>query len=346
MARIFISYSRKDERYLKLLIPQLENVYGSGSCWYDSGLSGGDEWWQSILSQIESCHVFVFLMSDHSIDSKPCQNEIKKALQHTKPVLQVLLPSLTVAYEHSLPSDLHEQLSKLQYVHLGHQFDETLGIYRDLSRLWGALNSLLTYSRRPLSTTDRLVLYNQIEILEKLHDLQKRVAHLHDADKINDSNEEDDDQKNYRTSKEILRRGYERYYGDIADHIYEQVFPYASATEVVDILDMLSSLKYASERLEDKEGMPATEIAFHGFAGNQETAEMQFARFMMEDMEGFEELRPKKLEQYNSHFPMLPIYRRMLLVWNACSDKNNLSEQDIQRIAEARSPTKKQTLED
>jgi uncharacterized protein YfbU (UPF0304 family) len=76
-----------------------------------------------------------------------------------------------------------------------------------------------------------------------------------------------------------------------------------------------------------------SDIEFIGFSGNDETTEMQFTRFMMESMEGFEDMKPE--HGLNSHIPMLDTYRKMLKSWNISAKKHKLSKEDIIRIAEA-----------
>lgn len=317
MARIFISYSRTDRNTVDFLVPQVRNIYGDGSYWYDTAIQGGDDWWKTIESEIHDCQVFLFLMSDRAVQSEYCIAELKKALQHRKQVLQVLLPHLTVDYQSCLPDELHDQLKVDQYVDLRKEYDEERQAYNDLSRLWGALNNLTSNRRLPLTTTERWLLHNQFEILKQLNP------------------DHPDYHENYfENAIEILAQGYEWYYDDFAHHIYTRIFPYSNALEVVNILDMFRALKYSYEELNDPSGIDQSAIEFSGFGGNDETVEMQFTRFMMESMDSFADLKPEY--GLNSHVPMLDSYRRMLKVWNVSQDKYNLKREDIIRIATAR----------
>lgn len=317
MAKIFISYSRTDRNIVDFLVPQIRNIYGDGSYWYDTAIQGGVDWWNSIQSEIHACQVFLFLMSDKAVQSDYCIAELRKALLHRKQVLQVLLPSLKVDYQSSLPEDLYTQLKVDQYVDLRNEYDEDRQAFKDLSRLLGALNNLIFSIRLPLSTTERWLLHNQFEILQQLN-----------------PDHPDYSENFFKKAMEVLSQGYEWYYDDFAQYIYTRVFPYSSALEIVHILDMFHALKSSFDKLADKSGIEQSAIEFSGFGGNDETAVMQFTRFMMESMGRFTELKPE--HGLNSHVPMLDAYRKMLKVWNMSRDKYNLSKEDIIKIANAR----------
>ena len=315
MATIFISYSHTHRESLNILAPQLQNVYGDGSYWYDTAIPGGEDWRDTIRVEIESCQVFLFLMSNQSVVSPYCLDELRSALQHRKEVLQVLLPTLTIKYEDALPADLHAQLKGEQYVDLRKEFDAAQGYFRDLSRLWGALNGLVSRRRLPLTTTERWLLHNQFEILQQLN------------------SDHPDYHKNYfQNAREILAQGYEWYYDDIAQHIYTRIFPYSNALEIIHILNMFRDLKFSWEELGETEDIDRV-LEFAGFSGNHETSELVFTRFMMNSMGEFEELMPTN--KFNSHVPMLPRYRRMLNVWRVCPSKYHLTKEDIARIKAA-----------
>lgn len=316
MATIFISYGHTDRASLNILAPQLQHVYGDGSYWYDTAIPGGKDWWDTIKIEIESCQVFLFLMSDQSVASTYCLDELRTALQHRKEVLQVLLPTLTIKYEDALPSDLHAQLKVEQYVDLRNELDAAQEYFRDLSHLWGALNGLVSRRRLPLTTTERWLLHNQFEILQQLNP------------------DHPDYHENYfQNAREILAQGYEWYYDDIAQHIYTRIFPYSNALEIIHILNMFEDLQFAYEKLDDKTGIDQGTLEFHGFSANTETSELQFTRFMMDSMHQLDHVKPK--HDLNSHVPMLEAYRRMLRMWMACSDRHNLTKEDVIRITAA-----------
>ena len=56
--------------------------------WFDDDL-GGEAWWNEILEQIRSCEVFIVALSNHSLESKPCQAELRYAKALQRPILPV-----------------------------------------------------------------------------------------------------------------------------------------------------------------------------------------------------------------------------------------------------------------
>lgn len=57
--------------------------------WFDRDLTGGDSWWQEILTQIRRASVFVLVVSTHSLRSRPCLAELDYARRLGVPVLPV-----------------------------------------------------------------------------------------------------------------------------------------------------------------------------------------------------------------------------------------------------------------
>lgn len=84
---VFLSYSTRDRGQLDDLLSALHR--GDQHVWFDEELGGGDVWWQQILEHIRSCPVFLFALSDNSLESKPCLAELNYALALGKPILPV-----------------------------------------------------------------------------------------------------------------------------------------------------------------------------------------------------------------------------------------------------------------
>jgi hypothetical protein len=84
---IFISYSSADDAAVRSLVSDLE--YARQTVWLDQDLTGGDAWWAKILEQIRSADVFVFALSDKSLQSKPCQSEMAYARALGIPILPI-----------------------------------------------------------------------------------------------------------------------------------------------------------------------------------------------------------------------------------------------------------------
>jgi hypothetical protein len=91
--QIFLSYSRKDEEVVKVLVQGLEAA--RHEVWVDQDLTGGDAWWDKILDNIQLATVFVFVLSDASGQSKPCIAELEYAKALRRPVVPVQVGPVT-----------------------------------------------------------------------------------------------------------------------------------------------------------------------------------------------------------------------------------------------------------
>jgi TIR domain len=111
---VFVSYSSRDRDAVKSLTQDLQDA--DEQVWMDQRLAGGDAWWRAILEQIRGCDVFIFALSQNSIQSKPCQAELQYAQALRLPILPMqvgpvdsmqLNPLATVQaidYRHPTPS--------------------------------------------------------------------------------------------------------------------------------------------------------------------------------------------------------------------------------------------------
>jgi hypothetical protein len=84
---VFLSYSRIDEVIASALAMDMESM--GSDVWRDQELTGGQEWWDTILDRIRSADVFVPLVSAAWIDSVPCARELHYAQALGKQVLPV-----------------------------------------------------------------------------------------------------------------------------------------------------------------------------------------------------------------------------------------------------------------
>ena len=141
MARIFISYSRSDRLFLDTFLPLIRKVYGNDSLWYDDDIHGGADWWGIILSEIGDCELFVYLISNESLESPYCQAELREALRLNKQILPVIVRRLKPPYPGNAPDDLEHVLKKTQYVDLTDMRDTT-----GIANLYAAINRLLEQS--------------------------------------------------------------------------------------------------------------------------------------------------------------------------------------------------------
>lgn len=79
---VFISYSHKDSA---VVFPIVEAMSERGlRVWFDSGLEAGTEWQNSIADHVENCTVFVCFVSENSMNSEFCKDEIATAKSNPK----------------------------------------------------------------------------------------------------------------------------------------------------------------------------------------------------------------------------------------------------------------------
>ena len=90
MADVFISYSRKDIAFARLLNEALGQ--SQLETWIDwARIPVGEKWWDEICSAIEHSDVFLFIISRHSVGSGVCKDEVGEALSHNKRVIPVIV---------------------------------------------------------------------------------------------------------------------------------------------------------------------------------------------------------------------------------------------------------------
>ncbi|HEY9377179.1 MAG TPA: toll/interleukin-1 receptor domain-containing protein [Jiangellaceae bacterium] len=90
---VFESYSRTDEVLAAQIAADLSEI--GLDVWRDQRLSGGQEWWDTILRSIRSADVVVFVVSDNSLESVPCIRELGYAEALGKRVLPVRIDRTT-----------------------------------------------------------------------------------------------------------------------------------------------------------------------------------------------------------------------------------------------------------
>ncbi len=99
MAKIFISYSRKDEAAMKRFVNELEKTFGADGIFYDTHIAGGKPWWDNILDNIQAASVFVYLISNNSLASYACRAEYMEAMRLGKHIIPVdLTDNVDLAY--------------------------------------------------------------------------------------------------------------------------------------------------------------------------------------------------------------------------------------------------------
>lgn len=87
--KVFVSHAQRnaDSAELAGLIRDLNRL--STSVWIDQDLTGGQPWWDQILEEIRACDVFILVVTNESIQSKPCEAEVNWAIANKRPILPI-----------------------------------------------------------------------------------------------------------------------------------------------------------------------------------------------------------------------------------------------------------------
>jgi WD40 repeat protein len=106
-ADIFISYSRKDIAFARLIRASLQ---ASGlDTWIDwDRIPVGERWWDEICQAIERTHIFMFIISASSMSSPVCRDEINQALKNHKRIIPILVDHLAPEAVHRFVPELPE----------------------------------------------------------------------------------------------------------------------------------------------------------------------------------------------------------------------------------------------
>lgn len=93
MSDVFISYSRKDIAFARLIRDALQQ--SQIDTWIDwERIPVGERWWLEICEAIQNANVFMFIISQNSIGSKVCKEEISQALQNHKRIIPIVVDNL------------------------------------------------------------------------------------------------------------------------------------------------------------------------------------------------------------------------------------------------------------
>jgi WD40 repeat protein len=93
MSDVFISYSRKDIAFARLIRESLQQ--SQIETWIDwERIPVGEKWWDEICHAIEDANVFMFIISNTSIGSPVCKDEIDHALKNHKRIIPILVDNL------------------------------------------------------------------------------------------------------------------------------------------------------------------------------------------------------------------------------------------------------------
>ncbi len=113
MPEVFISYSRKDAEFALKLTADLERR--GIQVWIDQGdIVAGDAWRKQIVEGIQSCRVFLVILSPRSATSENVVKELSIAESGHKKIVPILYQPVEI------PKEMEYQLAGLQYQAFDH----------------------------------------------------------------------------------------------------------------------------------------------------------------------------------------------------------------------------------
>ena len=122
MAKIFVSYSRKDSATARKIIQALKDM--GQDVWVDwEDIPPAADWLQQIFHGIENSEAFIFLVSPDSAASEVCKVEVGHAEQNAKRIIPVEIRKVS-------PSDTIEIIRKLNWTFMSEEERFAEGLQR------------------------------------------------------------------------------------------------------------------------------------------------------------------------------------------------------------------------
>lgn len=87
--RFFISYSRSLRKKVEAVVDLLRAA--GHEVWWDADIPPSADWWSTILDEIETCQVMIFMVSEKSVASPYCMDEFRYADARNRPVLPFII---------------------------------------------------------------------------------------------------------------------------------------------------------------------------------------------------------------------------------------------------------------
>ena len=140
------------------------------------------------------------------------------------------------------------------------------------------------------------------------------------------------DQENrdhHRRMIKVYERGYVINYSDDFDRLYRE-FSREESTYVMDVLEMYSDMQRAWKAEGSPDDIDEKDLLFPGFDGNNESSQMSYAQFVVEDEGRWGDLR---VRDFNSHARTEFRYRPMVEAWKQRRrPSQHLSAEEIRAI--------------
>ena len=146
MAKVFISYSRKDIEFAKRLTAELQK--SELDFWIDwEGIPPTVDWWREIEKGIEEADIFLFLISPDSVNSKVCGQEIDTAVKNGKRIIPI------VARDSSW-SETPSQLTHLNYIFIRETDDFNAAVTKLITAIQTDYDWAATHRRLQIKALD------------------------------------------------------------------------------------------------------------------------------------------------------------------------------------------------
>ncbi len=125
MAKVFISYSRKDIDFSRQLTERFENEgFDAWVDWQD--IPPSVDWMNEIKQGIEEVDVFLYLVSPASVTSQICKNELDHAVLNGKRIIPVIVQDIE-------PAAVPAEISHLNWIFFSRPQDEFDAAFEKLS---------------------------------------------------------------------------------------------------------------------------------------------------------------------------------------------------------------------
>ena len=131
---IFISYAHKNKDIVYPFIAALQEHY---NVWFDEGITYGNDYQKMLTSKIRNCALFIYFITNESLESRFCQNEIFFADEKRKPFINI------IAYENTvLPDEFVFSYGRYQMCNL-FKFSSCKAAVADLAKKCEALKKVV-----------------------------------------------------------------------------------------------------------------------------------------------------------------------------------------------------------
>lgn len=163
---LFVSYSHKDAAAAMEIINRLQSL--GCRVWFDGGIELGREWDDFIAEHLENCGSFVSFISENYLASKNCKDELKLALELSKPMLLVYLENCQLTGGIRLRASALQHISKTDFSNPDDFYDKLVNsksirlcsddnAVEEKTGLFGKIKGLVTEQRQPETKRNALL---------------------------------------------------------------------------------------------------------------------------------------------------------------------------------------------